>query len=274
MAGRLRIGTYNIAHGCGTGRRVWQVENKNTLLERLENMALILKRERLDVAVLNESDIDSFRTHGMSQARQIAERAEFPYWIEQRNIDVSLGLIRHRYGNAVLSRHPISSAQQVAFPGHACWETLLMGKKNGLLCTIGLPGGRDVRILAVHLEHRLESKRLAAARLMEEVRGTSATPLVLAGDFNSTRPEYPQAQCAGGQTAISWLLDSGAYRTLPSGPPQPEDYTFSSLSPDRVIDWILVPAAWTIMEKKVLASTLSDHRPVVMEVEMTETETN
>jgi endonuclease/exonuclease/phosphatase family metal-dependent hydrolase len=186
------------------------------------------------------------------------------------NIDLSLGPITHRYGNAVFSRYPISQVNQISFPGHSLWESVLLGKKSGLLCTIMLPDARQVRLMAVHLEHRQESNRLAAARKIEEIRKSSPAPLILAGDFNSTRLEYPHARPdPSGQTAISWLLESGgAYKTLPSGPLKDEDLTFSSSRPMAIIDWILVPADWIIVGKRVIASALSDHRPVVMEVEM------
>jgi endonuclease/exonuclease/phosphatase family metal-dependent hydrolase len=268
FAGRLRIGTYNIAHGLGEANNVWQVAKKAELLDRLDDIARLLKGERLDLAVLNEVDVNSFRTRGINQVRYIARKAGLPFCVGQCHIDVSLGLVKHRYGNAVLSRHPISQTKRVSFPGHSLWETVLLGKKAGLLCTITLPDAREIRIMAVHLEHRLESKRLEAANRIEEVRRAFPTPLILAGDFNSTwidsPPAMPNKDC---QTAISWLLGSGAYRTLPSGQLLEEDMTCPAPHPTTVIDWILVPAAWNILSKRVIATTLSDHRPVIMEVE-------
>jgi endonuclease/exonuclease/phosphatase family metal-dependent hydrolase len=269
FGGRLRIGAYNIAHGRGTVESVWRVDRKSVLIDRLDNIALLLEAEKLDLVVLNEIDVDSCRTYSINQVRHIAEKALFPFWVEQCNIDLALGPVKHRYGNAVLSRHPISRVNQISFPGHSLWETVLLGKKSGLLCTITLPNAQQVRLMAVHLEHRQESSRLAAARKIQEIRNSSRSPLILAGDFNSTRLEYPHARPdQNGQTAISWLLESGAYRTLPSGPLKADDLTFSSSHPMAIIDWILVPADWIIVEKQVIASTLSDHRPVVMEVEM------
>jgi endonuclease/exonuclease/phosphatase family metal-dependent hydrolase len=269
FAGRLRIGAYNIAHGRGIVENPWRIDPKNALADRLDNIAFSLQTEKLDFVVLNEIDVNSCRTHSINQVRHIAEKARFPFRVEQCNIDFSLGPVKHRYGNAVLSRHPISQANQISFPGHSLWETVFLGKKSGLLCTITLPDERQIRLMAVHLEHRLESNRLAAARKIEEIRKSSPAPLILAGDFNSTRLEYPHAHPdPSGQTAISWLMESGAYKTLPLGPLKDDDLTFLSSRPIAVIDWILVPEDWIIVGKRVIASTLSDHGLVVMEVEM------
>jgi endonuclease/exonuclease/phosphatase family metal-dependent hydrolase len=269
FSGRLRIGAYNIAHGRGIVKGPWRMDTKKGLTDRLDHIALLLQAEKLDFVVLNEIDVSSCRTHCFNQVRHIAEKAQFPYCVEQCNIDFSLGPLKHRYGNAVLSRHPISQVKRISFPGHSFWESVLLGKKSGLLCTITLPDEQQVSLMAVHLEHRLESNRLAAVRRIEESRKSSQAPLILAGDFNSTRLEYPHAQPdPSGQTAISWLLARGGYKTLPSGQLRDDDLTFSSSRPVAVIDWILVPEDWRIVERWVIASTLSDHRPVLMEVAM------
>jgi endonuclease/exonuclease/phosphatase family metal-dependent hydrolase len=269
FSGRLRIGSYNIAHGRGDARSSWQVAKKADLLERLDEIAEVLKNERLDLAVLNEVDVNSFRTSGIDQVHHIARQAQFLFRAAQCHIDFSLGPVKHQYGNAVLSRHPISRTQQVSFPGHSSWETALLGKKAGLLCTMTLPDDREIRIMAVHLEHRLESNRLKAAHRIEAARIIAPSPLILAGDFNSTRLEYPMAvPTDGGQTALSWLLETGAYRTLPSGQPQEDDLTFPASHPITVIDWVLVPREWEIVSKRVIATTLSDHRPVVLEAQV------
>jgi endonuclease/exonuclease/phosphatase family metal-dependent hydrolase len=267
FAGRLRIATYNIAHGRGTAPSNWQRGEMDALRTRLARIADHLRAEDLDIVVLNEVDFDSAWTGHMDQARYIAERAGFVYLAEQRNYDMAFPLVSLRWGNAVLSRHPISDARRIRLPGFSAFETALAGCKNGMLCTITLGQGRRIVLLGVHLEHRAEATRLQAAERMEEVRRACTDPVIVAGDLNSTRVGFPRATYAGDrQTALSYLLDSGAYRTLPTDDPRPEELTFSVTQPSSVIDWILVPADWTIVSKSVEDWALSDHRPVVMEV--------
>jgi endonuclease/exonuclease/phosphatase family metal-dependent hydrolase len=272
FTGRLRIGAFNIAHGGGTGNNYWQTGKRENYLRRLDRIADLLSEQDLAIVVLNEIDFDSFRTGGINQAEHIAKRAGFPFRVEQRNIDAALPFVGHRYGNAVLSRFPVQATRVILFPGHSTWETLLFGKKQGLLCTIRLSENYRIGLVAVHFEHRLESTRIRAARNIEVARRRSPLPFVLAGDFNSTVVGFPEATPdEHGQTAVSWLLSTGAYATRPSGQPQETDFTSPSIEPFRVIDWILVPATWDIVSKTVIDAKLSDHLPVVMEIKVSGT---
>ena len=265
--GRLRIATYNIAHGRGQALSNWQRGSMDAMRARLSRMADHLREEDLDIVVLNEVDLDAVWTCHLDQARYIAERAGFPICIEQRNFDMSLPLVRLRWGNAVLSRLPVSDARLVPLPAMSTWEALLAGRKQALMCTVAPSGSSAFRLLAVHLEHRSEEARLRGAEAIELVRGGSEVPLVVAGDLNSTPEGFPHAQLtSGGRTALSFLLGGGAYRTMPERDPTPQDLTFSVDKPRSVIDWILVPQRWTITAKIVEDWPLSDHKPVVMEL--------
>jgi len=67
-------------------------------------------------------------------------RPAFSFWAEQRNIDIAIPFARMRYGNALLSRYPLVAARRLPFCRSQALETLLVGKKQGLLCTIKLSG--------------------------------------------------------------------------------------------------------------------------------------
>lgn len=270
--GRLRIGIYNIAHGRGTAGANWRASyQKQECADRLAAIGELLRSEKLDIIVLNEVDFDSIWSHNVNQAQTIARAAGFPFVMEQRNIDTSVPFVSLRFGNAVLSRYPIEDASLIRFPGFKLWETLVAGKKEGGLCTIRLAGDLRVRVMAIHLEHRWEPTRLLAAERIEAAREASELPLILGGDFNSTLKGYPYMQPdKDGRTAVSWLLETSGYKTLPAGPLDPADFTFSSVEPEAVIDWILVPPDWTIISRQVIDTQLSDHRPVIMEVQLGE----
>jgi len=269
-AGRrtLRIAAYNIAHGRGTAASNFQGGTARERENRLVRIAQMLADLDLDVVVLNEVDFQSLWSGNVDQARAVAEKARFPYWAEQRNIDAGLPRFRIRFGNAVLSRFPISKAERVDYPGRSWWETLLAGKKQGVVCTIMLPWGEEVRVLAVHLEHRGAATRRAAARVIADLKQSGGPPLVAAGDFNSTRPGFPDATPdEDGHTALSLLLDEG-FIALPEQQPLARELTFSSTEPRQVIDWVLVPEPWRSASHEVLAAVLSDHRLVVETIEM------
>jgi len=267
--GRLRIATYNIAHGRGTAESNWSGGDQDVRIGRLKKIARLLKEQNLDLVVLNEVDFDAIWSGGVNQAQFLAREAGFAFVAEQRNLDASIPFVSLQFGNALLSRHPIAEAHVVDFEGHAAWETILAGKKRGLLCKVRLREALTVRILATHLEHRGEQTRIRSARRIEALRTADPLPLVVAGDLNSTPVGFPAARSdPRGQTALSILLADGGFRTLPSAKPRAEDLTFSTTIPRSVIDWILVPPDWRILSRTAIDTKLSDHRPVVMEVQV------
>ena len=271
FTGRLRIGAYNIAHGRGTARNNHAIRSRREVLDRMARIADIIKAEGLDVVVLNEVDFKSYWSRNVDEGRVIAERAGFAHYARQTNIDVAIPFVSIRSGNAVLSRYPIEKAELVSFPGYRTWQTVLAGTHRGLLCTLRLPDGRRIRVAAVHLAYRGKDTptRIASARIIERLCRESPLPMFAAGDFNSTLPGWPRAMAdARGRTAMSVLLESGHWRTLPTTQPAPADLTFSSIRPMSVIDWILAPANSSILSKKVLRLPLSDHNLVAMEVQV------
>jgi endonuclease/exonuclease/phosphatase family metal-dependent hydrolase len=274
FTGRLTIGAYNLNHGLGTSSLSWKKAPRpprQELESRLARLADLLVETRPDLLVLNEVDFASCRTYHLNQAAYLAEHAGFPFWAEQTNVDAALFGWRHRYGNALLSRYPLADPHLVRLPGHTWWEPVCWGKKEGLLCSAYPTPEIPLKILAIHLDHRLEATRLKSARVLDQLRQTSPGTYILAGDFNSSPLHYPLATPdPSGQTALSWLWAQGGWQTRPRPEemPAPQDLTFSSLYPRQVIDWILVPGHWHIHSHRVVDSGLSDHRLVLTEVEV------
>jgi endonuclease/exonuclease/phosphatase family metal-dependent hydrolase len=264
-SGELRVVAYNIAHGRGNARNTsnWTGESTEERLKRLNEIAALLTDLDADVVVLNEVDFDSSWSHGINQARHLAEQAGYPFWAEQRNLDFRFLFWTWRFGNAVLSRHPIIEAEVIDLPGFSRWETLLAGKKRGLLCTLEMHG-REVRLAAVHLSHRSESLRVQSAQLLSDLFANNGPPLIVAGDLNSTPPGFPRAgKDAQGQNAISVFDESGQFQRHPVFAPEIDDMTFHSSEPLSVIDWILIPRSWEFLDYQALSAEYSDHRPVL-----------
>ena len=268
FTGRLRVVAYNIAHGRGLAEDNWQIGRKDAQLDRLDKIAALLRDQRADIVVLNEVDFDAVWTSNVNQAVYIAKKAGFPFVAEQRNFDMAIPLGSLRWGNAILSKHPIKNARCVNFAAYANWERILAGHKKGLLCEIQLDQNAITRVLGVHLDTRSESTRIRAAEQIEKIRTESKTPLILAGDMNSSPIGFPKATpTPEGQTCLSYLLATGAYRTAPLTEYGPDDYTFHSANPTKIIDWILVSQDWEIISRAVLPKPFSDHNAVLMEIQ-------
>jgi len=266
--GRVHIATYNICKGKGMEANTRPMENAAEMFGRLDAIAGLLVSEKADIVVLNELDFDSLPTGRINQAEYIARKAGFPFLVEQRDVDArTLLFFSEQSGNAVLSCLPIRSVRHVPLPGYVWWETLLGGKGNGALCEIEMEPGKSIQLLATHLESRSEPVRKESVRVIEHLRTTpSGKPFLVVGDLNSS----PQVSLTddGGKTAIGLLYSGGGYATLPTGQPIREDTTLASATTPYVIDWILVPADWRIIQKEVIRSPASDHWPVFMEVQI------
>ncbi len=103
-------------------------------------------------------------------------------------------------------------------------------------------------------------------KIIEAVK-ESETPLIAIGDFNSTPSSFPSAECdSDGQNAMDVLLESQHFAVTPESVPIVAGMTYSSMKPDRVIDWILIPKTWSFSNHRVILSDLSDHRPVVADL--------
>lgn len=264
----LRVGCYNIAHGRGgrLGTKSWEGGDRATKIDRVREIGRMLKDAQMDIVVLNEVDFSSFWSGHFDQAKVIAQEAGYSYLAEQRNADIAIPFCSVRFGNAILSRYPISETRFIKFPNSSRIQELFGGDtKYGLLCTVDLPGGDSIRVFAVHLTVHSEALRAESARIILRIQDESDIPLLAMGDFNSTLSGYPGAHIdRSGDNAIDLLFASELFTTFPMETPlEPKEFTFPSEKPDRVIDWIFVSSPWKIMEKKVLSSELSDHLPVV-----------
>ena len=265
--GHIRIASYNIAHGRGTVASNWDGGSHAERMARMAQMASLLRKIDADVVVLNEVDFDASWSHSTNQARFLADNANYPYRVEQRNLDFRILGWTWRFGNAVLSKYPISNAKAVSFPSYSWWETVLAGKKRGVVCDIETPE-RSVRVIGAHLSHRSELVRVRSAARLADVATASVLPTIVVGDLNSTPSGFPNSVSDfAGDNAIDVLDKSQYFRRSPEHPPiAASDFTFSSVEPRAIIDWILIPREWNFEEYTVEPSELSDHRPVYADV--------
>lgn len=264
---RLRVGSCNIAHGRGsrTGSS-WDGGGSEARCRRLHRIARLLRDRDLDIVILNEVDFSCVWSGHVNQAELIAREAGYPFRAEQKSIDLAIPFCELRFGNAVLSRYPLSDVERVDFPAHSRFEDLVAGSHDGILCRAELPGGGKVRILGLHLDYRSTAVRVEAACMILELQRRSSIPLIVAGDFNSTPRDFPGARATpSGENALTMLLEAG-FRTLPAAAPAAADFTFPARRPRKVIDWVLAAPPWEVRKRTVLPILLSDHFPVMVEL--------
>ena len=155
------------------------------------------------------------------------------------------------WGNALLTRLPISEVRRTMLPRGR--DPL---PRSALTVVVELPDGAQLGVVVTHLSNvdRQGDTRLPQAQgvaaLVARLR-ERGIPTVVAGDLNA-RPEDPELEVLAGL---------GLRGALPDG-----TRTFPDVAPRVHIDHVLVPPLLDVVGTRVVATGLSDHRFVVVDV--------
>ena len=255
---RLRLVTFNIAHGRGL-TPIQGFTSARKLRLNLRGIAALLERHAPDIVALQEVDECSRWAGNFDHLDYLRIHARFKeavFGINNRR----KGLLNLCYGNALLSRHPILHAETVVFGQRS------LGEKGFLFAEIDLGGGCVVPVVNLHLHFSSRAQRLGQIdRLLAWLRDQhrlraskwSVMPIVC-GDFNT-----PSTGDDATASLLSHLLDYGDYSLHPHLTP-----TYPSPLPQRALDFIFLPAGCRLASCHVLKTLLSDHRPVMVEMEI------
>ncbi|MFP5309365.1 MAG: endonuclease/exonuclease/phosphatase family protein [Actinomycetes bacterium] len=227
----LRVHLHNVHMGIDTRGRFVPAE-----------LAAVVRTERPDVVVLNEVDRGWLLQGGHDLLGLLAARIGLPHVAFAPAAD-------EVWGNAVLSRWPISSESVVTLPVGG-----VPMRRSALEVTIASPHG-DVVLLATHLHHLDDEPdvRLAQARAVAElVAARDGTPVIVAGDLNA-QPGDPE------------LAPLEALVADLTGRPDP---TFPSWDPQWRIDHVLGTPGLTGVDATVPRSEASDHLGVAVTVRL------
>ena len=258
---RLKIATYNIAHGRGGkyGASNWQNKTETEFLQHLDKIASQIQQANVDAIVLNEVDFSSAWSKHINQARYIAEKSGFKYVVEQRNMDNSFPFFNFIFGNAILSKHPIKSSELVKFPHASSLENIFVGSHDGVMSVLQTPIG-EIGIFAVHLEYRSEEIRVQSVKQINALAQAKPFPVFAVGDFNSTPSNFAKAQkTLESENALSYLLEQGEFVTDNKILDSQQYFTFPSEKPSTTIDWIIGRGNVEQINTQIIESDLSDH---------------
>jgi endonuclease/exonuclease/phosphatase family metal-dependent hydrolase len=252
---RLRLLTFNIAHARGPSPIPQSLRRVVTLRRNLQRIAQLITRLKVDIVALQEIDENSRWAGSFDHLAYLAEHTGLGHAVHGIT-NKRLGRFHLSYGNAVLSRFPISHHENVPF-GRSTF-----GEKGFLFTEIEAPCGR-LPLFNIHLNHRSRSLRMKqATQLMHHLgilRAARAAqwkmePL-LCGDFN-TPSHKPDAVAM----LLGYFEQANNYTLLPK-----TGLTFPSAWPARALDYVLLPEACRTPRAKIIRSLLSDHQPVLVE---------
>lgn len=258
-ARKLRILTLNIAHGRGLS--TYQGFFGTRGIERnLRRIARLLRHESPDIVAMQEVDEDSHWNRRIHLLDFLKVEADYPHshlGINNRRE----GRLPLAYGNGVLSQFEIEHADNQAF-GEA-----VLGEKGFLYTEIALPTGH-LPVVNLHLDFKSRQRRIEQierliayleARHAEKGGGETYFSPLICGDFNSRSGKPNDAV----RHLFAYLEEQCAYRLYPEN-----GRTFPSLLPTHGLDFILVPPTWKVLRCEVLRSYVSDHRPVLIDLEI------
>jgi endonuclease/exonuclease/phosphatase family metal-dependent hydrolase len=252
---RYRIVTFNIAHGRGLspfqglhGRRRFQ--------RNLQKIAKLLDELKPDIVALQEIDENSRWSGSFDHLNYLNALADFPYAVFGVN-NRRTGGYHLNYGNAILSRHPIVTSENITFGNHK------VGEKGFLFSEIEVRG-HLLPIVNLHLHYGSRTHRFRQIdQLMEYLnlkrerrRSQWATEPILCGDLNN-----PSHRLDATASLFQYFSLQGHYTLHPPKGVR----TYPAPWPRRALDFIFLPPSCRVLHCHVVRCNLSDHRPVMVE---------
>lgn len=236
--------TYNV-HSCiGTDGRA-----------DVERIAEVIAPFACDVVALQELDMETARSGGRDQAREIADMVLMHYHFQPL-----LWLERGRYGNAILSRHPLTVLRAAELPTLAGRPRI---ERRGAIWARIAIGAVDVQVVSTHLGLNGRERRMQAEALLgPEWAGSPEfrEPLVLCGDFNASPAS---AVCR----MIRGRFRDAAREAGPAG-----SATWPSRFPLFRLDYVFLAGDIRVRQifvhRTPLTRAASDHLPVVADLEL------
>jgi endonuclease/exonuclease/phosphatase family metal-dependent hydrolase len=240
----LRVATYNIHVGAG----------EDNVFD-LARTAGAIRALNADVVGLQEVDVHwGDRSRFVDEAQDLAERLGMQaFFAPIYDFDpLTARAPRRQYGVAVLSRYPILEAEN--------HEIIRLSTQVPNPVPAPAPGfaevtvnvrGAHVHVYSTHLDYRADPtvRRMQVADTLDILAADSG-PKVLVGDLNA-EPGAPEL-------AALWqdLRD-----TAPTG-----GKTYPATNPVKRVDVISVSPDITVAGTQTVATTASDHRPVVTDL--------
>lgn len=256
----LRVLTLNIAHGRGLS--TYQGFHTARSIERgLNRVAHLLKKVGADIVALQEVDEDSHWNRRIHLLDSLQEKTGYEH--------AYLGVHNRRegrlplaYGNGLLTEFPITHAEHEAF-GEAS-----LGEKGFMCAELETPHG-ILPVVNLHLDFRSRLKRIEQVeRLIQFLddkhyteEGTPHLSPIVCGDFNSRSGKPADAV----RHLFRYLEDQCEYQLHPNGR---KSRTFPSIMPVHGLDFVFVPPSYKVLSSEVIRSYVSDHRPVLVELEI------
>lgn len=253
MVAAILLGTHAYAQAPATqGKtlkvRVMSYNLRFGELASLEALAAHIKAFKPDFVALQEVDCNTHRggvehQHGKNFVNELAYHTGM-FGLYGKTINFSGGY----YGIGILSRHPYISVQKTLLPHREKGS-----EQRAVLEGLFELGGDTIVFASTHLDHKNSETRLLQAKTLTEHFADAPYPIVIGGDFNA-EPTSKEIKLM----ERNWLADTNPQSTCPTTP-----------EPTARIDYVFArPAAgWKVIRSQAIPSRLSDHLPIITDLE-------
>jgi endonuclease/exonuclease/phosphatase family metal-dependent hydrolase len=245
----LKVLTYNIHRAIGVDRRF-----------RPQRIVDILTHHDADLALLQEVDEGAPRSRELDLARELAREAGYPHLAAGYNVSLRKG----RYGNAILSRWPITIHRNIDLTvggrkRRGCLHARIMVEKPHR-------AARTLEIFNLHLgllpgERSRQVGLLSRSAEYEQV--PDKAPCIMAGDFNDWLAQLHPIflELLGFKSVMRHRF--GFPATI---------RTYPSFSPTGALDKIYFRGPLRLIGARscrlALSRVASDHLPIIAEFEL------
>jgi endonuclease/exonuclease/phosphatase family metal-dependent hydrolase len=220
----IRIMSYNLHNGFNTDGRL-----------DMEALAQVIEAQEADIIGLQEISRGWIIWGNLDMLLWLSQRLEMPY--------ISGPTADAQWGNAVLSRYPIVSAELLPLPPDG-----LLLERGYIVANIDV-GGATLAVINTHFSHRdtqSQERQFQASELISTWNNAANT--VILGDLNA-EPDSPEMQLL----ADAGLISANAALGTPPG------YTYYSADPYQQIDYIWASPDLLLSDFIIPPSTASDH---------------
>lgn len=229
---KIRVMTYNLRFG----------EKAS-----LEQLAEHIKAFNPDFVALQEVDVNTYREvapqqNGKNFISELGYRTGM-FSLFGKSIEYKGGY----YGIGILSKHPYIKVDKLMLPQPRKEQRVMLQAQFEF-------NGKDTIVFAsTHLDYSSAETRAIQIKETLAALEKSAYPVILGGDFNA-RPD--SKEISGGMSHWQSLTNS--------------DYTIPAHAPKHKIDYLYgyPKGGWNILWSQAVLSQLSDHLPIVTEVEL------
>jgi endonuclease/exonuclease/phosphatase family metal-dependent hydrolase len=288
---QLRIMTWNIGYGYGLGSEgsSYTQLSRDEYMKKLNHMASVIKKYDPDILLIQEIDFDSKRSGHLNQVEFLSRNTQlknFAYlsswtanYIPFPYTPISDHFGKMNSGGVVMTKFTINEHIGLVHKKPAnnpWWYNMFYLHRYTQMVKIG-----PIRVFNNHLEaFDKENRQEQVKEITQWIDRFKRDLVVFGGDLN-TLPYwelmranfegYPEDDYSNDSShlyiknRIPWMSDSVDKEVYNSK--RSDWLTFPSNRPDRKLDYLFVGKKLKVVKKMVIKNTLSDHMPLVIDVQ-------